>query len=189
MNLPGALLVADAVYLLLGLMAYLCVQWLETRITLADLRIVRRQEMFDWAVRYQIAHDELQQRRRTFWTVLLFTLLLFSALAAAHHLYVLTHGPAQVEVLAVYVLALAALDLVVYLSVKGQCDLRRSRLEILKMKIVRAYTTKNYPSLKDLSGKGRAEAALLVDPFMMLFAIITAILCFLGVLVLSLYSA
>ncbi len=186
MNLAGALLLANTVYLLLGLAAYFTVVHLDTRIVVADMRIVRRQEMFDWGVRYQVAHERYRERRRNQWIVLFYSVLVLAVLAAAHRLYVESFARTVRESLALYALSLGAVDLGIFLAVKGQSELRQSRLQVLKMNIVRAYTTKNHLSLKDLMGKIGDQALLLSDSFMMFLAIATTVLGFAGVAVLIL---
>jgi hypothetical protein len=148
-EVPVALILANLLYLSQALLAFFYVQYLNLRVQLLDMKLIKKHEMYDWTVKYQISNTNLSSYRQFRWNVVFYCILGFSAVVALQELFRSKFGVEDVEKIAAVVLASAVLDVGVFFTFKVQFELRRERLNTLKLQIIRAYNMKNTIFLRD----------------------------------------
>jgi hypothetical protein len=178
MGLEHALLIVNTGYLLQFLLAFFYVQYIEKKMQIGDMKYIRKREMHDWTVNYQVINENIRHHRNQQWYLLFFCIFVYASVFALHELFSVRFEKNAFVAITALVVSLGTLDLGVYLVLKLEFDIRRDRLQILKLRIVRGFSSKNQIYLKENMGRISEDSRLFVPPTVPVSMVLTLVLGF-----------
>jgi hypothetical protein len=181
-ELPVALIFVNLLYLIQALLAYFYVEYLKLRSQLVDTKLVMKHEMYDWAAKFQISGSNLRFFRRSGWSILFFCFLAFGATIALQELFRSKFGAGGMEKTVVVILSSAILDVGLYYTLHYQFELRRERLNSVKLQIIRGYNMKNAVFLRDSIDQIRRVSGFFVNSSLTMVMVATIVMGYLTVL-------
>ncbi len=110
--------------------------------------------------------------------MLFFCMFVYASVFALHELFSVRFETNALVAIAFLVVSLGVLDLGIYLALKLEFDIRRERLRILKLRIVRGFSTKNFIYLRENMGRIYEDSRLLVQPSIPVSMILALVLGF-----------
>ena len=181
-ELPIALILANLLYLIQAFLAYFYVEYLKLRSQLVDTKLVMKHEMYDWTAKFQISSSNLRFFRRLGWNVLFFCILAFGATIALQELFRSRFGAGGIEKTVAVVFSSAILDVGLFCTLHYQFELRRERLNSLKLQIIRGYNMKNSVFLRNSIDQIRPASGFFVSSSLTMVIVATIVVGYLCVL-------
>jgi hypothetical protein len=178
MGLAQALLLANILYLILWLLAFLYVEGSRNGARIVEMRSIRKQEMYDWSAKFQVANDNIKHCKRQQWYVMYLCLIVYALVVLLHQLFPSDFRNNAFVALVAFVATLAVLDFGIYIVLGSEFEMRKERLNLLKLQIIRAYHTKNHIHLRDCMGRIYFESKILSNPAVFTAALLVLVLGF-----------
>lgn len=178
-ELPVALILANLLYLVQVFLAYFYVEYLKLRSQLVDAKLVMKHEMYDWTAKFQISSSNLRFFRRLGWNVLFFCILAFGSTIALQELFRSRFGGEGIEKTVAVIFSSAILDVGLFYTLHYQFEIRRERLNSVKLQVIRAYNMKNSVFLRDCIDQIRPTSGFFVSSSLTMVIVATIIVGYL----------